>query len=40
MAILTPQQQRDFDRDGFLLVEDAVDTVQLAALRRDFAGWV
>jgi ectoine hydroxylase-related dioxygenase (phytanoyl-CoA dioxygenase family) len=40
MPTLTPQQLQAFDRDGFLLVEDAVSATQLAALRRDFSGWV
>lgn len=40
MATLTREQQQDFHRDGFLLVENAVSPTQLAALRRDFDGWV
>ena len=38
--VLTAEQVAAFDRDGFLVVEDAVTPAQLAALRDDFQGWV
>ncbi len=40
MTILTEEQKAAFDRDGFLVVEDAVDADLLARLRSDFARWV
>jgi ectoine hydroxylase-related dioxygenase (phytanoyl-CoA dioxygenase family) len=40
MHALTPRQKQDFQRDGFLLVENAVSPAQLRALRQDSAGWV
>ncbi len=38
--ILTPDQIAAFNRDGFLIVENAVTTDQLAALRADFGNWL
>lgn len=38
--VLTPAQVDAFERDGVLVVEDAVTPQQLAALRGDFARWV
>lgn len=38
--VLTPAQVETFQRDGVLVVEDAVTPQQLAALRDDFARWV
>ncbi len=40
MAILSEQQIAAFERDGVLVVEDAVDADLLAKLRADFDGWV
>jgi phytanoyl-CoA hydroxylase len=40
MASLSAAQIERFRADGVLVVEDAVTPAQLAALRRDFAGWV
>lgn len=37
---LTERQIADFQRDGVLVVEDAVTPEQLAALKADLAGWV
>lgn len=37
---LTADQIEAFNRDGFLVVEDAVTPAQLAALKADLAGWV
>lgn len=38
--ILTPDQIAAFNRDGFLIVENAVSADQLAALRDDFDNWL
>lgn len=40
MSVLSGEQQEQFWRDGFLLVENAVSPAQLNALQSDFAGWV
>jgi len=40
MAALTKEQQDQFWRDGFLLMEDAVTPEELANLRAVFASWV
>ena len=40
MAALTKEQQDRFWRDGYLVVENVVDADLLAAMKRDFAGWV
>jgi ectoine hydroxylase-related dioxygenase (phytanoyl-CoA dioxygenase family) len=40
MPHLSETQRDAFWRDGWLLVEDAVDAELLADLRRDFAAWV
>lgn len=40
MQVLTQDQYDAFWRDGFIMIEDAVTPAQLAALQRDFAGWV
>jgi ectoine hydroxylase-related dioxygenase (phytanoyl-CoA dioxygenase family) len=40
MPKLSQQQIDAFRRDGVLMAPDAVTPQQLAALRRDFAGWV
>lgn len=40
MPTLTQAQIDQFWEQGWLLVEDAVDADQLAALRRDFGAWV
>ena len=36
---LTDQQVADFDRDGWLVLPDAVSAAQLAALQADFDAW-
>jgi len=38
--MISKEQVDDFRRDGFLVVEDAVDARQLAGLREVLAGWV
>jgi ectoine hydroxylase-related dioxygenase (phytanoyl-CoA dioxygenase family) len=38
--MLSEQQIRFFDAEGYLLVEDTVGSEQLRALRRQFADWV
>lgn len=38
--VLTAAQVAAFERNGFLVVEDAVTSEQLAALRADFEAWV
>jgi phytanoyl-CoA hydroxylase len=40
MAVLSEEQIAQFWRDGVLTVENAVTPEELAALRRDFDGWV
>jgi len=40
MSVLSREQRDAFERDGYLLVENAVGPDMLAALRRDFEGWV
>ncbi len=40
MEALSTEQHTQFWRDGFLVVENAVDDVLLKALQDDFAGWV
>lgn len=40
MRTLTKAQYDAFWRDGYLMLEDVVSPEQLAALKRDFAGWV
>ena len=40
MDYLTPDQKDQFWRDGVLIVEDAVTSEQLTALRSAFADWV
>ncbi|MCR9221706.1 MAG: phytanoyl-CoA dioxygenase family protein [Alphaproteobacteria bacterium] len=40
MAELNADQIEAFRRDGFLVVEEAVDAALLRALQRDFAAWV
>lgn len=40
MAILSEEQIAAFERDGVLVVEDAVDADLLARMRADFDGWV
>lgn len=40
MTVLSDEQKGAFDRDGVLVVEDAVDADLLAQLRADFAAWV
>ena len=40
MSILTQEQKDQFWRDGVLLVENAVNPDELAALREVFASWV
>ena len=40
MSKLSGAQKAQFDRDGVLLIEDAVTTEQLSALRDVFATWV
>ena len=40
MKKLSETQIEEFWRDGYLLVENALDKKQLAELRKDFAGWV
>ena len=40
MAGLSDAQQAQFWRDGFLVIENAVDADLLKTLQDDFAGWV
>lgn len=40
MSVLTEAQKADFDRDGVLLVENAVSPDLLTRLRADFDAWV
>lgn len=40
MSVLSTEQIEQFWRDGFLVVENAVDAAQLTALQTDFADWV
>ena len=40
MAVLSEAQKEAFWRDGYLVVENAVDPDLLKALKGDFAGWV
>ena len=40
MPTLTPEQRAAYQRDGYLLVADAINPDELAALRRDFDAWV
>ncbi len=40
MAALSKEQQEQFWRDGFLVVENAVDGETLKALQTDFTNWV
>lgn len=40
MTALTQSQIAEFWETGVLMVEDAVNAEELAALRQDFAGWV
>ncbi len=40
MLCLDDEQVARFERDGFLLVEDAVDAKSLTAMRAQFAEWV
>ena len=40
MTTLTPEQVELFQRDGYLVLEDALSGEDLERLRRDFAGWV
>ena len=40
MATLTAEQLADFDRDGYLLLEDAIPADKLEGLRTDFKQWV
>ena len=40
MAVLSEAQKIQFWRDGFLVVEDAVDAGLLRAMQGDFAAWV
>ena len=38
--MLTEVQKKQFDKDGFLVIPDAVTPAQLAAMRAVFDGWV
>lgn len=40
LRTLTKEQVDQFNRDGVLVIEDAVTQEQLAALRKDFDAWV
>ena len=40
MGLLTDAQKSAFDRDGYLVIADAVTSEQLAEMRRVFSGWV
>lgn len=40
MAVLTPDQKNDFERDGYLVIEDALDSEVLETLKREFEQWV
>ena len=40
MAVLTQEQKARFWRDGVLVVEDAVTSVQLQSLKQEFTNWV
>jgi ectoine hydroxylase-related dioxygenase (phytanoyl-CoA dioxygenase family) len=40
MSVLSQDQKGFYEANGYLVVEDAVDARQLAALKRDFDHWV
>ena len=40
MGLLTQEQKDSFWRDGFLVIENAMDPDGLAQLKAEFAGWV
>lgn len=40
MATLSEAQKEQFSRDGYLVVEDVVDTALLGAMKADFSNWV
>ncbi len=40
MAVLTPAQISAFNRDGYILVENAIDADRLRVLRQQFDQWV
>ena len=39
MELLSIEQKKNFDQDGFIVVENAVTSSQLAELRSVFSGW-
>ena len=40
MTHLTEQQREQFDRDGFLMIDNAIETEEVLRLRRQFRIWV
>ena len=40
MAVLSKAQQEQFWKDGYLVVENVIDSEMLKAMRDDFAAWV
>ena len=40
LAVLTEEQRSSFWENGYLVIEDAVSSEQLEAMRRDFDAWV
>lgn len=40
MTVLTKEQITQFDRDGYLIIENAIPSDKLASLRADFSRWV
>ena len=40
MMYLTEQQRQQFDRDGFLVVDAAIEIAEILRLRRQFEIWV
>ena len=40
MAVLAGEQRKNFQDQGFILLENAIDTELLEGLQNDFNGWV
>jgi len=40
LPVLTPAQIQQFQDEGYLLLEDAIDAVQIASIQAQFAKWV
>ena len=40
MAVLAGEQRKYFQDQGFILLENAIDTELLEGLQNDFNGWV